>query len=76
MLGKLDFAPDLGQIVDEEYFKVLDINSQHTLETYKIPLLHRDPFDRILISQSIVEGMPLITSDKQIQQYDFDFIPA
>ena len=76
MLGKLTFTPDLREIIAERYFEIVNINFEHTLATHDLPLLHRDPFDRILIAQSIVEGIPLITPDKQIHQYDFNFIPA
>ena len=36
----------------------------------KLQLLHRDPFDRILISTAIAEGMTIITADESIQKYD------
>jgi PIN domain nuclease of toxin-antitoxin system len=35
----------------------------------RLPELHKDPFDRILVAQAIVERMPLVTKDSRIQQY-------
>ncbi len=75
-LGKLVFEPELKDIIDREYFQVLNISGDHTLATIDLPLLHRDPFDRILIAQAIVEKVPMITGDKEIMMYDFPFISA
>ncbi len=75
-LGKLEFKPDLQDIIAKEYFQVLNILSKHTLATIDLPLLHRDPFDRILIAQSIVENITMITGDREIMMYDFPYISA
>ena len=50
-------------------FEPLPILLSHALHTYTLPPLHRDPFDRILIAQSQVESLPLLTADTQIMQY-------
>lgn len=76
LLGKLDFEPDLEELLGEMYFDILDIKSTHTIATHDLPMIHKDPFDRILIAQSVVEKIPLITADKEIKKYDFQFIPA
>ncbi|HEY0120220.1 MAG TPA: type II toxin-antitoxin system VapC family toxin [Rhizobium sp.] len=47
----------------------LPITSEHTIAIAGLPLLHKDPFDRILIAQAIVEGIPLITVDETILRY-------
>ena len=47
----------------------LAIDEESALHASKLPLLHRDPFDRILISQSIVHGMAILTPDPLITQY-------
>ncbi len=47
----------------------LPIDEESALHASKLPLLHRDPFDRILISQSIVHGMAILTPDPLITQY-------
>jgi PIN domain nuclease of toxin-antitoxin system len=50
-------------------FQVLAIDLSHALHIHALPVLHRDPFDRILIAQSRQENMPLLTADPLIAQY-------
>jgi PIN domain nuclease of toxin-antitoxin system len=47
----------------------LTIQSQHVVEVDSLPPIHKDPFDRILIAQAMVEGITLLTSDPVIAQY-------
>lgn len=49
--------------------KIIDINLNHVFELAKLPLLHKDPFDRILISQAKVENLTFITADNKITKY-------
>ena len=72
-LGKLilkvgDFAKIIDSI-NENGFQILDINFQHTVENSKLPLIHRDPFDRMIISQGIVENMHIIGKDAIFDDY-------
>ena len=53
----------------EEELTILPIKPLHALSIYKIPQLHKDPFDRVLIIQSIIEQIPLITVDNLINKY-------
>jgi PIN domain nuclease of toxin-antitoxin system len=55
-------------------FEPLSIEIAHTLQTYHLPLHHRDPFDRILIAQSQVEGLPLLTVDSAFVAYGVETI--
>ena len=48
---------------------VLPIRSQHVLYSDRLPWHHRDPYDRILIAQSVVEEMALVTADGEILKY-------
>lgn len=57
-------------------FGILPISFEHILWEYKLPLHHKDPFDRMLISQAKVEGLTLITSDPKIWQYKLSLIKA
>lgn len=50
-------------------FESLSLNEESTLYVGQLPALHRDPFDRMLICQSIVHGMSLLTPDEQIRRY-------
>ena len=47
----------------------LPITSEHALATDSLPLIHKDPFDRILIAQATVEGITLLTVDPLVAQY-------
>ena len=51
-------------------FEVLPIQLSHTLQTYHLPNYHKDPFDRILVAQSQIESLPILTADTKISQYD------
>jgi len=47
----------------------LPITSKHTIAVNELPLLHKDPFDRILVAQARVEGLTLLTADKWVAKY-------
>ncbi|HOW54113.1 MAG TPA: type II toxin-antitoxin system VapC family toxin [Syntrophorhabdaceae bacterium] len=47
----------------------LPIQMGHALHVSRLPLIHRDPFDRIIISQAILEKMPVVTRDADIAKY-------
>lgn len=48
----------------------LDVNSEHALATLDLPLIHNDPFDRLLIAQARIEGLTLVTADPLVKRYD------
>lgn len=54
----------------------LPIQIDHALRVGLLPLLHRDPFDRLLIAQSQIERLPLMTADEEIVAYDVEVIWA
>lgn len=71
-LGRKDFQVDAGllraDLLNEGYVEIL-VESRHALEVRNLPKLHRDPFDRMLVAQSRVEGLVLLTSDEDICKY-------
>ncbi|MDO5057374.1 MAG: type II toxin-antitoxin system VapC family toxin [Lautropia sp.] len=72
-LGKADFDMDVMTLetgLREAGFLELSIRLPHILRSGSLPLLHRDPFDRLLLAQAEVEGMQLLTADRLILQYD------
>lgn len=73
-VGKLSRDPRFQDLFESGDLIELPFKAAHAERTFQLPLIHRDPFDRMLIAQSIVEGIPLVTSDHHIQQYDFEFI--
>ncbi|MCI4624490.1 MAG: type II toxin-antitoxin system VapC family toxin [Candidatus Magnetoovum sp. WYHC-5] len=52
----------------------LPIELEHALHIYRLPLKHKDPFDRILVAQAQIEGLVIISNDKYIQQYDVEVV--
>jgi PIN domain nuclease of toxin-antitoxin system len=54
----------------------LSIQHRHALHVATLPPRHRDPFDRILVAQSQLEGLPIMTADRSFSLYDVDVIPA
>ena len=72
-LGRLKLGGNLESFIIEQLtensFGPLAITVSHSLYTEKLPQIHKDPFDRIMISQTKVENMVLITRDKEIREY-------
>jgi PIN domain nuclease of toxin-antitoxin system len=73
---KLPETPDeyVAKRLTLHRFIPLPIQLSHTLEVYKLPEIHQDPFDRLLIVQSEMEDMTLLSADKTIAQYDINVI--
>lgn len=71
-LGRDDFRVDprllRRGLIDNSYSE-LAITSAHAVAIDGLPPIHKDPFDRILVAQSLVEGITLLTSDKLVAQY-------
>jgi PIN domain nuclease of toxin-antitoxin system len=59
-------------LVDNNGFELLSINKGHILELEKLPFIHRDPFDRLLIATAISEKMHIVTADTNIQKYSIN----
>lgn len=75
-VGKLQAPSDLaGQLVVNG-FTELPFTIAHGLAVAKLPLHHRDPFDRMLIAQAQTEGLTLVTADRQIAGYDISVLPT
>jgi len=71
-LGRADFRIDphgLRRGLIENDYEELPITSHHAVAVAGLPDLHRDPFDRILVAQALVEGMILVTHDPLVQAY-------
>lgn len=72
-IGKLKLPSNLEQFIGKQLLQnainTLPVQLSHTLHVYTLPPLHRDPFDRLLISQSQLEQLPILTADVQFQQY-------
>jgi PIN domain nuclease of toxin-antitoxin system len=55
-------------------FQELPITLDHCLRTAELPLIHRDPFDRLLVAQAQAEDLPLVSGDPAITRYDVETI--
>ncbi|AFY99875.1 type II toxin-antitoxin system VapC family toxin [Calothrix sp. PCC 6303] len=77
-LSKLELPSNPEVYIAEQLeinsFQVLPIELKYTLQTYYLPNHHKDPFDRILVAQSQVENLPLLTLDPKIAQYQVSII--
>ncbi|MFN6487669.1 MULTISPECIES: type II toxin-antitoxin system VapC family toxin [unclassified Nostoc] len=76
--GKLTLPESVEEYIPNRLalnrFESLDIQMTHTLQIATLPNIHRDPFDRILIAQSQVENLPIVTIDQKIAQYSVEII--
>ncbi len=67
-------GPYLVKKLSENRIEVLPVTLDHVLRTEVLPLHHRDPFDRLLIAQSIEEGWPILTADPLFDRYPVEVI--
>lgn len=68
-LGKMKIKFDLESSAKTAGVGIIPIQTAHVLYTEKLPFYHKDPFDRIIIAQSNVENLILITHDEDILKY-------
>ena len=68
-LNKLKAPDNLKEMLYENDFEILPITADHALYLEHLPAIHNDPFDRLLIAQSIVEDLIIITVDEIIPKY-------
>ena len=74
LLGKLALDMPLDRLImtqrEENGLQLLTINLPHIVEHERLPMHHRDPFDRMLVAQARVEGLVLLSADAQLKRYD------
>lgn len=77
-LGKLSLPAPLGDILEKQQqtnqIELLPIALPHILALEQLTQYHRDPFDRLLIAQARVEGIPIISDDSVFSQYPVELI--
>ncbi len=69
-LGKLIVPDNVLEEISLHRFTILDINAEHAGLAGSLPLIHKDPFDRMLIAQAKIEKFTLISDDPLIKKYD------
>jgi PIN domain nuclease of toxin-antitoxin system len=69
-LGKIEENPQIVvETLESAGLRELQTTNRHAVATCDLPLLHRDPFDRLLVAQAISEGMHLLTVDTRLAAY-------
>jgi PIN domain nuclease of toxin-antitoxin system len=74
-IGRLVVDDDFAEGIGRDGFVELSLAATHGGRLASLPLLHRDPFDRMLVAQAQVEGATLVTVDGMVQQYDVQTLP-
>ena len=69
-IGKLDLVFDPIEMVEKTGFELLDFTAKDALLLKDLPFHHKDPFDRMLIAQSLQNDIPLMTNDRKFHFYD------
>ena len=77
-LGKLKAPNNFTELLSQRQFTPLDITVAHALKVGELPIQpnHKDPFDRLLVAQALVEGLTLITRDTHLTAYGVPIIEA
>lgn len=77
-LGKLTLDRPFEELIPEQLALLeidrLPIRMEHLTALLKLPLHHRDPFDRLIISQALAEGLPVLSSDPEFHKYPIEVI--
>lgn len=77
-IGKLPLPEPLDSYISSRMaelgVQLLDIRANHAVKASSLPLHHRDPFDRMLIAQAIIEDMTLVSADSMFRQYDVSIL--
>jgi PIN domain nuclease of toxin-antitoxin system len=77
-IGRLDFKKPFQKIIENQIiinkYKLLSISLQHLFKLSQLELHHRDPFDRLLVSQALTEKIPVVSVDEIFDKYGVDRI--
>jgi PIN domain nuclease of toxin-antitoxin system len=76
--GDLTLPADVEAFIEDRLHRnrwvPLSVDQRHVIRAAALPMIHRDPFDRMLVAQSQIEDMPIITVDPAITRYDVETI--
>lgn len=77
-LGKLRLGVPLAELIENQQrindLEILHIGLEHVLALDQLPPVHKDPFDRLLVAQAMVEGASLVTNDRIMANYPVNVI--
>ncbi len=74
ILPRSGFLSDIDDQLSRNAIRALSIYLRHALHTRTLLRLHRDPLDRNLVSQALLEEMPLLSADPQISRYPVEVV--
>jgi len=75
-IGKLRLPTSFEEVMQKQAFQELTLSWAHGYHMRTMPLIHRDPFDRMLIAQAACEDLILVTRDRNIQRYPIATMPG
>jgi PIN domain nuclease of toxin-antitoxin system len=75
-IGKLPEPARLPERIQESGFRPLPISFDHAILASRLPMIHRDPFDRMLVAQARFEDLTLVTRDENCRKYEVSILPA
>jgi PIN domain nuclease of toxin-antitoxin system len=75
-IGKLKEPADLPERIRDSGFRELPITFDHAIVAGRLPLIHRDPFDRMLVAQARCRDLTLVTRDPHVQKYEVSILAA
>ena len=75
-LGKLESPENLKEMITDSEFELIPIDYEHVWQVKDLPLHHRDPFDRLLVSQATTENLTLVTRDPKLKAYNVPILKA
>lgn len=73
-LGKIDVPARLPQLIVEQGFLWLEVYPEHAWGVASLPDHHRDPFDRLIVSQAISEGLAIVSADRMLAGYGVEVV--
>jgi PIN domain nuclease of toxin-antitoxin system len=76
--GRIDLPSDLDAYIEDRLrryrWTALPIHERHAIRAAGLPMIHTDPFDRMLVAQGQLEGIPIVTADAAVTRYDVETI--
>ena len=75
-VGKLAIPDDLAARVADAGVRTLGLSPAHGLAVSDLPVHHRDPFDRLIIAQAMIEHLTVVTADSRFRAYGIELVDA
>jgi len=73
-IGKLKFDGDILWVIEDMGIKLLDYDAKSAIVLKSLPLFHKDPFDRMIISQALTNNYKILTYDEKFRLYDCSLV--